>query len=310
MTGAFRFVITPGTSTIMDTTARFFPRKSAALPQKIGIAPLTSMFLFSETGSAFPGEYRPEVHNSDGLLATTGANAWFWRPLANPTRLAVSTFPMENPRGFGLMQRDNTFDHYQDIAARYDRRPSLWVEPKGDWGPGRVELISIPSKEEIHDNIVAFWVPDTVKNPSEKNSTQPGSFSFAYKLYWMTPGVTPHALGRATATRIVRESADTLRFRIDFESETLNAISEDTGLTSIVEAPMETPILEKKLEKNPATGGWRLTFLARIPAREGVVQTIISAREGSPRLRFKAHLKKGENIPEPLTETWTYDMPS
>ena len=311
VTGAYRFIITPGVSTTMDVTKKLFPRKGAPAPQKLGIAPMHSMFLFSETTGGVANDYRPEVHNSDGLLASTGENAWLWRPLANPSRLAVSTFPMENPRGFGLMQRDSNFDHYQDIAARYDRRPSLWVEPKGDWGAGRIEIISIPAKEEVNDNIIVFWVPDDIKPPpSNADMHAPQGLSFAYKLYWMTPGVTPHALGRATATRMVRENNDTVRFLIDFESEPLNALPADTGLTSIVEAPQEAPVLEKTLEKNPATGGWRLSFRARIPLREGVVQTIISAREGSPRLRFRALLKKGENIPTPLTETWTYDMPS
>ncbi|MDR3073532.1 MAG: glucan biosynthesis protein, partial [Deltaproteobacteria bacterium] len=149
MTGAFRYAITPGTSSVMDVEARIFLRKNSAWPQKIGIAALTSMFLYSETGSIPPGEYRPEVHSSDGLLFRTGENAWSWSPLANPARLAVNTFPLEDIRGFGLMQRDDNFDHYQDIEARFDRRPSAWVEPRSDWGPGRIELVEIPSTEEI-----------------------------------------------------------------------------------------------------------------------------------------------------------------
>lgn len=306
LTGAYRYVITPGTSTVMDVEARIFLRKDAAWPQKIGVAPLTSMFLYSETDNVRPNDYRPEVHNSDGLLFSTGENAWAWAPLANPARLAINTFPMENPRGFGLLQRDANFDHYQDIANRFERKGSVWVEPHGDWGPGRIELIQIPSTEEIHDNITAFWVPDSLAPADGAKDSQ--ALSLAYKLYWMTPGVTPHALGRATATRLVK-SGDTARFLVDFESEALASLPADFGLTSLVETPENAPIVEKQLMKNPATGGWRLSFTVKLPRQDSVMQSIISAREGSARLRFRALLKKGENLPAPLTEEWIYDLP-
>lgn len=307
MAGAFKFVITPGTSTIMDVEARIFLRKSSAWPQKVGLAPLTSMFLYSESNNGMPGDYRPEVHSSDGLLYSTGENIWKWSPLANPTRLAINTFPIETPRGFGLMQRDNDFDHYQDIEARFDLRPSLWVEPQSDWGNGRIEIVAIPSNEEIHDNIIAFWVPAPQTADNEEKEVR--ALSFAYKLYWMTPGVTPHALGRVTGTRIVK-SAELTTFIIDFESEALKALPAETGLTSLIEGPEHAPIVDKSLTKNPASGGWRLRFSAKVPRQEGVVQSIISARDGSPRLRFRALLKKGENLPDPLTEEWVYDLPS
>ena len=309
ITGAYRFTITPGTSTVMDVETRLFLRKDAPWPQKIGIGPLTSMFLYAETDNGRPGEYRPEVHNSDGLLFSTGENAWHWTPLCNPSRLVINTFPLENPRGFGLLQRDANFDHYQDIANRFDRKASVWIEPRGDWGNGRIELIQIPSAEEIHDNIVAFWVPDAVAAATDEEAPkQDRALSLAYKAYWMTPGVTPHALGRVTATRLVK-TVDTARFYIDFESEALKNLPEDFGLTSLVETPENAPIMGKQLAKNPATGGWRLTFSVKLPRPDSVVQSIISARDGSSRLRFRALLKKGENLPDPLTEEWIYDLP-
>jgi glucans biosynthesis protein len=125
----------------------------------------------------------------------------------------------------------------------------------------------------------------------------------------MTPGVTPHALGKVTATRIVKRS-ETARFIIDFESEVLKSLPAETGLTSLIETPENAPIIEKQLTKNPATGGWRLSFAVKLPNQDSVVQSIISVREGSPRLRFRALLKKGENLPDPLTEEWIYDLPS
>lgn len=307
LTGAYRFVITPGTSTVMDVEARLFRRKNAPWPEKVGMAPLTSMFLFGESGTGWPNDYRPEVHNSDGLLLNSGENLWSWAPLANPSRLTINTFQMENPKGFGLFQRDNNFDHYQDIDARFELRSSVWVEPQSEWGSGRVELIKIPSTEEIHDNIVAFWVPDSLT--LAEDDAEHKVASIAYKLYWMTPGVTPHGLGRVASTRVIKRN-DTVRFIIDFEGETLKALPADTGLTSLIESPDEVSVTEKQLTKNPATGGWRLSFSAKVPKQEGVVQSIISAREGTPQLRFRALLKKGENLPDPLTEEWVYDLPS
>ncbi len=313
MTGAFRFVVTPGTSTVMDVGSTLFLRSGARWPEKIGLAPLSSMFMFSETTNGSRWDYRPEVHNSDGLLYQDANNTWVWSPLLNSERLAVNAFPLENPRGFGLLQRDTNFDHYQDIGARFERRSSLWVEPQKDWGPGRLELIEIPSKEEIHDNILAFWVPDA-PGPQQlggENGPASGqSRAFAYKLYWMTPGVTPHTLGRAVSTRLVRaQDAGSALFVLDFEGEELNSLPADTGLTSVIDTPPECLLQERQLLKNPVTGGWRLQFKVRLPQKDGMMQNILSATEAQPRWRFRALLKKGENLPDPLTEVWVFDMP-
>lgn len=314
MTGAYRFEITPGEFTVMDTACTLFTRKGAKPVQKIGLGALTSMFLFGETENGRSGDYRPEVHDSGGLLFLDADLNWFWSPLANPRRLAVNEFRLDNPRGFGLMQRDALFDHYQDLEARYEMRPSLWVEPRGDWGAGRLELIEIPSEEEIHDNMVAFWVPDKTadagdvpegQNPAPK--IYPETMSYAYRMIWMPPGANPHGLGWAAATRISRQD-DRLRFIIDFEGGMLDFLSGDTGMSSVLEVPESAQMLEKQLIKNPVTGGWRLVFLVRLPKEEGVLQSIRAAREGAPSLRFKAVLKKGENLPDPLTETWVYDL--
>ncbi len=307
MSGAYRFIITPGTSTVMDVECRLFLRKGSSAPQKIGLAGMNSMFVFAEYSSRPADDYRPEVHNSDGLLYRNGENEFVWRPLTNPARLSVQGFSLRNPRGFGLLQRDNKFDHYLDINRRYDRCGSIWVEPQGNWGEGTLELVEIPTKSEIHNNINAYWVPATPAPETAESATQ--ALSLAYRLYWMDPGVTPHALGRAAATHIAHTAQDSLTFVIDFEGEALKAIPADTGLTSVVETPEQVQLIEKHLAKNPATGGWRLTFKVRRPAQEGVVQSIISAREGAPRPRFRALLKKGENLPDALTEIWVYDLP-
>ena len=317
LTGAYTFRIKPGDTTVMDVEAKLFMRTGTPGPQKIGLAPLTSMFLYSETDNGRSGDFRPEVHDSDGLLYLDGDNDWNWRPLANPYRLAVNVFPVSNPRGFGLMQRDNVFDHYQDLVGRYDMHSSLWVEPKGDWGDGHIELIEIPSKEEIHSNVTVFWVPvkprPTVlvgaENDVPPQARYQDEMNLAYRLYWMPPGNTPHGLGRAIATRTAKsQKNDSLRFIIDFESELLNQLPEDTGLTSVIETPAEAPVIGKILTKNPVTQGWRLDFTVRLPRQDGMVQSLVTIREGIPPLRFRALLKKGENLPDALTETWVYDL--
>lgn len=317
LTGAYRFVITPGETTAMDVRCALFNRKDVKRPAKIGLGALTSMFLYGESGNGRPDDYRPEVHDSDGALYRDGEDRWFWRSLDNPRRLAVNDFRLDSPRGFGLMQRDADFDHYLDLEARYDRRPSLWVEPRDDWGPGRLELIEIPSEEEIHDNMVAFWVPDPAlpetageeTPPSGVEPAYPDIMRYEYRLYWMEPGVPSHALGRAVSTRTSRDrNGGTLRFFIDFEGRELNALPADTGLSSRIETPDTMPVLEKQLLKNPVTGGWRLVFQIRPPKEDGVMQSLKAARDGASSFRLRAALQRGENLPDPLTETWVYDL--
>ncbi len=172
--GAYRFVIKPGKETVMDVKAALYFRHPV---EKLGIAPLTSMYLFGENTKNRFDDYRPEVHDSDGLLVHNGSGEWLWRPLDNAKYLRVSSFEDDNPRGFGLMQRDRNLGNYLDFEANYHERPSLWVEPLGDWGKGAVQLVEIPSQQEIHDNVVAFWVPkDKVKAGKE--------YLFRYRLHW------------------------------------------------------------------------------------------------------------------------------
>lgn len=316
LTGAYSLRITPGTSAVVRVEARLFKRPNAQPPAKVGLAPLAGMFLYSETDNGRPGDYRPEMHNVDGLLFGDD-KTWSWRPLANNPRLNISGFPLANPRGFGLMQRDAVFDHYQDIAARFDRSASVWVEPGGDWGPGRLELIEIPGSREFHQNILSLWVPDAVLPPpaaGDGGPDRPGPrdaapfLTYSYTMYWMPPGASPHALGKATDTRMVRnQDAGEVTFLVDFEGGELGDLDPAIGLTSVVEAPAQTTLLEKTLVKNPATSGWRLTMRFRLP-ENGMLDRLLAARDGPAGIRFTAQLKKGENIPDPLTETWVYDL--
>lgn len=190
-TGAFKFVVTPGIETTADVDMTIFPRNEMRV---VGIAPLTSMFLFDETNRGHLDDYRPEVHDSDGLQILTKGGEQVFRQLANPTNLQVSTFTKEPPQGFGLVQRSRSFQDFQDFDAQYERRPSSWVTPKGDWGAGAVELVEIPSGRESNDNIVAFWRPTQPLTPQH-----PAQYS--YRLTWLKEPEVPKGMARTIATR-------------------------------------------------------------------------------------------------------------
>ncbi|MGE3875371.1 MAG: glucan biosynthesis protein [Parvibaculaceae bacterium] len=191
LAGAYRFALTRGKGVVMEIEKALFLRKDVA---RFGIAPMTSMFWFSETRKSEAVDWRPEVHDSDGLAMWTGAGERIWRPLNNPRRIIDSSFKDRDPRGFGLLQRDRAFDHYQD-GVLYDRRPSLWVEPLDGWGAGAVQLMELPTDDEIHDNIVAAWVP---AEPAAAGS----SLRFRYRLHWLADEPYPMALARCVATRL------------------------------------------------------------------------------------------------------------
>jgi glucans biosynthesis protein len=193
LTGAYRFVLQRDNGVVMEVEARVFPRRDI---NQLGIAPMSSMFWFSETIKPTAIDWRPEVHDSDGLALWTGAGEYIWRPLNDPDSPSVSTFDDNTPRGFGLLQRDRAFDHYLD-GVRYDRRPSLWVEPLDDWGEGAVQLIELPSNDETEDNIVAMWVP---KQPVKAGS----SLRYRYRLQWCATEPHQTDLARCVATRLGR----------------------------------------------------------------------------------------------------------
>jgi periplasmic glucans biosynthesis protein len=176
---------------VMDIEQALFLRASIS---RFGVAPLTSMYWFSETKKKTAIDWRPEIHDSDGLAIWAGSGERIWRPLNNPPRIMTSAFVDENPRGFGLLQRDRVFDHYLD-GVFYDRRPSLWVEPKGAWGKGSVQLVEIPTDDEIHDNVVAMWVP-------EKPVAAGSEIDLSYRLHWLADEPTPTELARCVATRL------------------------------------------------------------------------------------------------------------
>jgi glucans biosynthesis protein len=286
ITGAYRFLVRPGEQTVVEVQAKFFARKEIT---KLGIAPLTSMFFHGENTLRKYDDFRPEVHDSDGLLLWFPTGEWLWRPLDNPESLDVSLFRMPNPKGFGVVQRDRDFDHYQELETHSEERPSAWVVPRGDWGDGHVELVEIPTKNEVNDNVVAYWVPD--KGPQAE-----GSISFAYDLYWYRDDRDRPPGGRAIATRRDHGTAEGVqRFIIDFEGARLKALPPETVVRGVITVGSGQEIGEELLDqhvvKNTATGGWRLGFQ-------------IHPKDNKP-IELRAFLQKGD---ETLTETWSYTL--
>jgi periplasmic glucans biosynthesis protein len=190
-TGAYRFIVQPGAETLMDVELTIFPRAETRV---FGIAPLTSMFLFDETNRGRLDDYRPEVHDSDGLMINSSTGEQIFRQLANPIKLQASTFTTQPPKGFGLVQRSRQQIDFQDFENQYERRPSAWVEPKGDWGAGAVELVEIPSGRESNDNIVAFWRPAHGLTPNHPEH-------FEYRITWLAEPSSPKGMGKVFATR-------------------------------------------------------------------------------------------------------------
>ena len=286
--GAYRFVVRPGDETVTLVKERLFLRKNVA---KLGIAPLTSMFFFGENTPRPPArDYRPEVHDSDILLIHSGTGEWITRPLVNPKRLLVTSFAMTNPLGFGLMQRDRLFDNYQDLEARYELRPSAFVEPRGNWGKGRVELVQIPTPDETNDNIVAFWVPDDIPAPG-------APLDFEYRIRWQKNADTKPPLAWIAQTRrghgyTRQNDPATIGFVVDFEGPALKDIPPE-NVESVVTVDGNGQIVENHAYRNEVTGGFRLRLR-------------LKPVDDKKPVEIRAFLRAGDTT---VTPTWSYIVP-
>lgn len=258
ITGAYRFDIYPGAPTEMRVEARLFARKDIL---KLGVAPLTSMYMWGENHTRYVDDFRPEVHDSDGLLMAAANGEWIWRPISNHRSLHVSSLSDVNPRGFGLLQRDRDFDHYMDMEARYERRPSMWIMPEGNWGAGRAELVEIPSDSETNDNIVAYWVPS---EPMKAGS----SATFAYRLRSFDDYLPENVGGKVIRTRIGwganpgQQNPPPHSFRkfvIDFRGGELDNISADAPLEAALQNN-SGKVSELKVSRLPDGRTWRASF--------------------------------------------------
>jgi len=244
---SYRFTIRPGATTVFDVEMSLYPRVDL---DHAGLAPMTSMFFFGPNDRNDVDDFRPAVHDSDGLAIYNGQGEQLWRPLSNPRDLQISTFADLNPHGFGLMQREKNFFAYEDLESQFERRPSLWVEPIGDWGEGSVQLIEIPTKEEIHDNIAGFWHPKSALQSK-------GEHNFTYRLHWGPDAPKSHALARFSRTGIgIR--GDNKLFVLDLIGDILKSVDPKKvkGAVSAEKAEIKNIVTQP----NPDTGGWRLSF--------------------------------------------------
>ena len=282
MTGAYEFIVRPGERTVVDVKAKLFQRKKV---KELGIAPLTSMFLYGEEKPRPATDWRPEVHDSDGLMIGSGTGEWLWRPLVNPERLRVSYFAVDNPRGFGLLQRDRNFHNYEDLETRHELRPTAWITPVGNWGRGHVKLVEIPSRKETNDNIVAYWVPGALPAPEQP-------LELAYRIYFQSEEPLDPSSGRVIATRVgVGDKDDLRRVVLDFDGGKLRALPANAPIKAVISAGGDGQVVQQSFVKNAATGGWRVAFQVKAP-------------KDKP-LELRVFLQHEKDV---VTETWAYRL--
>nr|WP_096787479.1 glucan biosynthesis protein D [Rhodobacter sp. CZR27] len=287
MTGAYRMVMRDetGKGQVMDISSRLYFR---APVERLGIAPLTSMFWYSESNRFQSSDWRPEVHDTDGLMIHTGAGEHIWRPLNNPDRVVTSSYFDRDIKGFGLVQRDRDFNNYLDDGVFYDKRPAVWIEPTSAWGPGAVQLVEIPTEDEIFDNIVTFWNPEKRPQAGEE-------MRFDYRLHWSDVPPVDLELARTVATRVGNGGVpgqprpkDVIKVVVDFEGKPLEGLATQDGVKPEVSAPAGVEVVNPFAVRVVGTDQWRLTFDLKAPA-------------GTDTVDLRAYLARNG---APLTETW------
>ena len=278
LTGAYHFIVEPGETTRMEIHATLFTRKPI---ERLGLAPITSMYLFGKNHRGPPTDFHPEAHDSDGLLIWASDGERLWRPLDNPAQVQVSTFQVGRPRGFGLLQREQSFAAYQDIDMKYERRPSLWVEPLTGFDEGAVNLVEIPSQVDTNDNMGVFWVP---REPVSAQQT----LAFSYRLVWGPHPAPPVPTSEVQATYVPRVvEGNRARFVVDF-----GAPKDGNGQNASVDPVITVSkgrLVSSTLQANPVTGGWRVDFSID--------------RSGNEPVELRCFLKRGR---ETVSETWSY----
>lgn len=287
VSGAYQFDVVPGDETVVEVRARLYLRSPVGT---LGLAPLTSMYQFGEN-QPHRIDFRPEVHDSDGLMVATSEGEWLWRPLVNPREVLTTSFSMRDLKGFGLMQRDRNFASYEDDEARYELRPSVWVEPTGSWGPGRVELVQLYTPFETNDNIVAYWVPEKQPAPGEP-------LDFSYRMHWQGGRIVQQPPGgwvvQSRVGRGYRELADDeQQFIVDFMGPALAGLPASTPVEAVVSAPANGEILESNAYHVEATGAWRM--MVRVKQLDVTKPT-----------ELRGFLQNGADV---LTETWSSLVP-
>ena len=296
-TGAYRFIIRPGDTTVADIQAVLFfrepkdvlaadpKRKVPVAPKTIGMAPLTSMFWFGKNSERKFDDYRPEVHDADGLLIHMGDGEVLWRPLDDPSVLRHQVFHAPDIQGWGLMQRERSFAAYQDLNNQPQDEPSVWVQPRGTWGDGDLHLVQLSANFEGLDNIVAFWDPRDKPAPMQR-------FEFGYTLFWQKGGTDIKlSQNRVVSTRVgLVPGSNTRQFAIDFKGPKLDALSPTNAPEAIANCSTNAAIVDNLVLFNPFLKSWR-------------VMLKLQPKPGNNPVDMRCTLQKGTNI---LSETWTY----
>lgn len=293
--GAYRMVIIPGETTVVDIEAVLYFREPAQVTpvnpnrkeiKTVGLAPLTSMFWFGKASERKFDDFRPEVHDSDGLLMQMDNGEILWRPLNNPTQMRHQRFAAKDIRGYGLFQRERDFSAYQDLFNFYHQTPSVWVEPHGHWGEGEVNLVELPTQYEGLDNIVAFWDPKEKPQPMKP-------YRFSYTLYWTRETDRQYSVNKVIATRIGLNprNANQREFAIDFSGPKVNSIPENSPPTAIASCSTNAAIVGNQVFRNPFNNSWRV--ILRMEPKPGAQDPV----------DLRCTLQKGEEV---LGETWTY----
>ncbi len=278
--GAYEFVVHPGTETVVDVRASLTFRSTVALP---GFAPLSGMFWYGENSDRPAGQPRPEVHEADGLAVRLADGTSYWRPLQNPAGPFGSGLAAGSLRGFGLLQRDRVFDHYGDLDADYHRRPSVWVEPVGDWGPGRIQLVETPARGPFDANVTAFWVPDHLPAAGTP-------WELAYRLRWTLQEPAP-AAAPVAATHIGHLPGRPLGrlFWIDFAGPEI-ARCDNGSLDADIRLGPGARLLGQSVRKNPVDASWRVALE-------------VEAEQPGRSVELQCRLREGF---DPMSETWVY----
>jgi glucans biosynthesis protein len=281
VTGAYRFKLRPGAETQADVIATLYFRKAV---EHLGIAPLTSMFWFGENTSNHFGDFRPEVHDSDGALIANGNGEWLWRPLENYPDVHFNSFQDENPKGFGLFQRDRNFDHYQDLEVNYQLRPSCWVEPLGAWGKGAVDLVQLPIPDETIDSTVLYWEPKKAPVAGDK-------MDVSYRLHWFMDDPKLPLLARVSDTRLNHPTRlfPGSRVILDFTGPGVEGLGDKDLPRAEVSATAGVPITDVQVIRNPYNHSLRVSFV--LPEKDKLAE-----------LRCQLQRPDGS----PFSEVWTY----
>lgn len=276
-TGAYEFEIVPGEISKTTVNAEIYLRRPV---EKLGISPLTSMFWYGENSQVPQGQAYPEVHDSDGLQYQTETGDFYWRPIDNPKKPHTHSIDLENPKGFGLVQRDRDFASYEDTNMKYQLRPSAWIEPGESFGKGQLHLFRFPTKQDSDDNVTLFWVPASLPETGEPIRLQ-------YTIFWnVNP---PKKLAYVVATRTNLGKEGERNFFIDFKGDKLQSYTEEKLPTPVVESWNEPiDVTNVTIQKIPESEKFRISF--QIPAKLGNKNT-----------ELKAYLKDNSDI---ISETW------